>query len=367
MKRQNLRIGAGSTRGVTLVELMVSLVIGLIVVGAAITVFLANSRTYNATESVGRVQENMRVAFELMARDMREAAGNPCEKNLPTYNVLKDSTALWYTDFTSGIRGYEGTQAFADGGFGTAAGQRIAGTDAIELKSAVSNGVSIVSHNPTSAQFKVSTVNHGLFDGDLAMACDFGQMAVFQVTNAQPGTNDTIVHNNGVGSPGNCSKGLGFGAPVNCTVNGNQYAYGCYRGKFGGGGCDGDEDGIKNEPEDMWPAVIAKLRLTRWYVGANDRGGRSLYQSSLRNAGGVLGVENNEIVDGVRDMSLRYLLAGATGYVDATAVTAADWASDRIVAVSMDLVLEGADQARIDGRVLQRHLQLIVTIRNHAQ
>ncbi len=363
MNRHYPSIGARTIRGVTLVELMVSLVVGLIVVGAATTVFLANSRTYTATENLGRVQENMRVAFELMARDVREAAGNPCEKNLPVYNVLLNAGAVWYTDAT-GIRGFGGAQPFADLAFGTAAGQRIAGTDAIELKSSV-GGVAIVSHVPTSAQFKVSTVNHGLANGDLAVACDFGQVAVFQVTNAQPGVNDTVVHNNGTGTPGNCSKGLGFGTPTNCTTNGNQYAYGCYRGKFSGGGCDGDEDGARNEPEDLWPATIAKLRMTRWYIGANARGGRSLYQSSLRNNAGVLGVVNNEVVEGVSGMSLRYLVEGAADYVDAASVAAADWPSGRILAVKADLSLEGND--RIDGRVLQRQMQLIVTIRNHAQ
>ncbi|MFC5577662.1 prepilin-type N-terminal cleavage/methylation domain-containing protein [Lysobacter niabensis] len=361
-----MHAGRRAARGFTLVELMVSLVVGLIVMGAAITVFLANGRTYAATESLGRVQENIRVAFELMARDMREAAGNPCEKNLPIYNVLKNPASQWYTDFSAGIRGYEGTEAFPGGGFGTAAGQRIAGTDAMELKSAVS-GVTIVKHVPTSAQFKVNTVNHGLADGDLALACDFGQVAVFQVTNAQPGINDTVVHNNGTTAPGNCSKGLGFGIPINCTTNGNQYAFGCYQGKFSGGGCDGDDDGVKDEPEDVWPAIIAKLRLTRWYIGANEKGGRSLYQSSLRNNAGVLTVDNNEIADGVRDMGLKYLLAGASDYVDAAAVTATDWVSDRVVAVRVDLSLEGTDAVGTDGKPLQRSLQLVVTIRNHAQ
>lgn len=354
-------------RGFTLVELMVSMVVGLIVAGAATTVFLTTSRTYQATESLGRVQENMRVAFELMARDMREAAGNPCEKNLPTYNVLKNPKDQWYTDFLTGIRGYEGSEAFADAAFGTAPKDRIAGTDAIELKWAVS-GVSIVSHTPTSAQIKVGTVNHGLSDGDLALACDFGQVAVFQVTNAQPGVNATIVHNLGAVSPGNCSKGLGFSTTVNCDeANGNQYAFGCYQGKFSGAGCDADDDGVKNEPEDIWPAIIAKLRLARWYIGANDRGGRSLYQASLRNDAGALTVDVNEVVEGVQAMSLKYLLAGAENYVDATSVAAADWASDKVVAVSVDLTLEATEPTSIDGKKLQRHMQLVVTIRNHAQ
>ncbi|GAB2492011.1 hypothetical protein GCM10027084_00570 [Pseudoxanthomonas sangjuensis] len=354
-----------AARGFSLVELMISLVVGLLVVGAAIAVFAANSRTYAATESLGRVQENLRVAFELVSRDAREAAGNPCERSLPTYNVLNDPANQWYTDFGTGIRGYGGAQAFPDAAFGTGEGQRIAGTDAIELKSAVS-GVNIVRHVPASARFEVSTVDHGLFPGDIALACDFGEAAVFQVTNAQTGINNNIVHNDGIGSPGNCSKGLGFGSPVNCTTNGNQYAFGCYQGKYSGAGCDGDEDGIKDEPEDLWPAFLAKVHAERWYIGANASGGRSLYRSSLRNNAGVLAVENDEIADGVRDMRLSYLLAGATGYVDAAAVPAADWASDKVMAVAMDLTLEGTEPVGTDGGGLQRNLQLVVTIRNHA-
>src|SRR3546814_5862094 len=50
-------------------------------------------------------------------------------------------------------------------------------------------------------------------------------LAVFQVTNAQPGTNVTIVHNTGnTATPGNCSKGLGF--PTVCTTGGTKYQYG---------------------------------------------------------------------------------------------------------------------------------------------
>jgi type IV pilus assembly protein PilW len=351
-----------SQSGVTLVELMVALVLGLIVLGAVTTVFLSNSRTYAATESLGRFQENARVAFELMARDVREAAGNPCSRNLPVYNVLNAPGSVWYTDFTAGVRGYPGTVAFPDAAFGTGAGQRIAGTDAVELKSAVADGVAIVSHDPNSAQFKLSTANHGLSDGDLALACDFGQAAIFQVTNAQPGINDTLVHNNGVGTPGNCSKGLGWSATQNCSANGNSYAFGCYMGAWETGDC-ADENPKDGEP-DRWPATIARLRMSRWYIGANTRGGRSLYRSSLRNTGGVLGIQQDEITEGVRDMELTYLVDGAAQYVDASSVAASDWTSNNVIAMRIDLTLIGNEPVGTDGSPLQRRLIHVVTIRN---
>lgn len=350
--------GAPGMRGFTLVELMIAMVLGLIVVGAVAAVFATNSRTYAATESLGRVQESARVAFELISRDIRESAGNACERDLPVYNVLKNADTLWYTNFGSSIRGYDGATAFTGDAFGTAAGTRVAGTQAIELKSSVSNGVTIVDHNPTSAQFKVNTKAHDLFTGDIVMACDFGQAAIFQVTNASPGTNDTIVHSDSnTVQPGNCSKGLGWGSPVNCTTNGNSYAFGCYRGEFETGAC---KDGKR------WPATIARLRMTRWYIGNNARGGRSLYQASLRNNAGKLEVQRDEIAEGVDAMNLRYLLRNGLSYVDAGSVTATHWAAGDVVAVSIDFTLHGVEAVGTDGKPLERRLTHTVAIRNRA-
>src|SRR3546814_3526044 len=50
---------------------------------------------------------------------------------------------------------------FADAAFGTGAGQRASGTDAVELKSARSDGVTIKTHNPPAAQFQVNTTKIG--------------------------------------------------------------------------------------------------------------------------------------------------------------------------------------------------------------
>ncbi|GAB3390644.1 hypothetical protein GCM10027432_28840 [Lysobacter fragariae] len=339
--------------------MMIALALGLIIVGAGIAVFATNSLTYSTTESMGRLQENSRVAFEMLARDLREAAGNPCERDLPVYNVLKNPSALWYTDFSSTVRGYDGTTAFADTAFGTGTGQRVSGTDAIELKSAVSDGVAVVDHNPTSAQFKVNTVNHGLNPGDIAMACDFGQVAIFQVTNSQPGTNDTIVHNAGSAvSPGNCSKGLGWSNPANCDGgNGNAYAYGCYMGQWEAGAC---KDGKK------WPAIIARMHASRWYIGTNSRGGKSLFQSNLRNNAGKVEIQNDEVAEGVEDMQVQYLVDGATSYVDAGSVSAANWTSSKVVAASVELTLSRTETRGIGGAPLQRKVKHIVTLRNRA-
>ena len=61
-----------AVRGLSLIELMIAMMLGLLVVASASAIFLSNRQTYRATEGLGRVQESGRMAFELMARDLRE-------------------------------------------------------------------------------------------------------------------------------------------------------------------------------------------------------------------------------------------------------------------------------------------------------
>ena len=54
--------------GFTVVELMIAMLLGLIVIGGVVSVFLANQRTYRTNQALGDVQDSSRIAFELMAR-----------------------------------------------------------------------------------------------------------------------------------------------------------------------------------------------------------------------------------------------------------------------------------------------------------
>lgn len=321
--RQGPAFGRRHSQGLSLIELMISLVLGLLVVGAAISVFVSNGQTYRATESLGRVQENARVAFELMAHDVREAGGNPCGRNLPIANVIENPTSQWFTNFTDGIRGVEGAFALNN------PGNRVAGTDAVELLSGEGMGISVVSHNPTSAQFKLSSADHDLVADDVLMACDNRQAAIFQMTGPSA-TNATVVHNTGTGSVGNCTKGLGV--PVDCsTVNGTPYEFGAN-------------------------SMIVKLRAVRWYVGSNARG-NSLYRTTLR----VGATAPEEITEGVEDMQITYLLPGEITYVTA-AVVGVRW--KEVLAARIDVSLEGAERVGTAGEVIERQLTHVVTLRN---
>jgi type IV pilus assembly protein PilW len=318
---------------------MVALVLGLLLTTGVIGVFLFNREGYRQNENLARLQESARYAFEVMGRDLREAGGIGCGSNLPTANVLNNAAANWWSNWGNGARGYEGNDNTFPKAFGAGAADRASGTDAVVVYSGTfRKGLAITDHNPSSAQFKVNTTAHGFEDGDILMACDYKQAAIFQVTNANS-SNVTIVHNTGSSvNPGNCSKGLGY--PTVCTTNGTPH-------KFENGG------------------FLSTLSATAWYVGYNGRGGRSLYHIRQVNNSGNMDTTAEEIAEGVTDLQIQYLerdAAGtlATSYVDASSVT--DWS--RVVAARLTFTLQSLEKVGIGGSPLSSSWMTVVTLRN---
>ncbi|QOW25342.1 PilW family protein [Lysobacter sp. H23M47] len=296
-------------RGLTLIELMIALLLGLLVVGAAIGIFLSNKRAYDTTEGLGRVQEGVRTAFELMARDIREAGGNPCDVDLPFANVINSGSTNWWTNWGVGLEGFD--QGALPGS--------LAGTDAIQLLSAGDESVTLQSHSGTN----LTVAAHPYAAGQNLIVCDTQQMAVFKVSGT---TGTTIGHAEG---GGNCSNSLGI-IPAACAAGAPPYLF-------------------------KQNAVISQLHAARWYVANNTRGGTSLYQSIDGGAG-------QEVAEGISDLQLTYLQldASASNYVAASAVT--NWSQVRAVRVVMGLT--GTAAVGTDGQPLSRQLEHVVTLRN---
>jgi len=57
--------------GLSLIELMVAITIGLLLLSGVFTIFMSNKQSYRVQENMGRVQENGRFAIDLMARTLR--------------------------------------------------------------------------------------------------------------------------------------------------------------------------------------------------------------------------------------------------------------------------------------------------------
>lgn len=80
--------------GFTLVELMIALVLGLLVLGAALAVFQSNQRTFSANEGQNRVQENARIAYEMMSKDIRSVGSSACSKESMVMGTDTNSTTF---------------------------------------------------------------------------------------------------------------------------------------------------------------------------------------------------------------------------------------------------------------------------------
>lgn len=303
--------------GFSLVELMVAMLISLLLSSAAISLFLSNKRVYGATEGMGRLQENARIAFELMARDIREAGGNPCDVRMRVVNVVNPGE--WWVTYDAGISGFD------DG----VHPDSVDSTDAIRIQYFEATNIETIDSGMGSATgpLPVNTTD-GITPGQILMACGF-----FSPSDA-PVTDAVAIF----------SAGVSPGALTHEVADGNI------------------SDNFPSPTSVVFPAgaSIGSLRALEWYVGENDEGGTSLFRRQLGyGAGGPALGAAEEIVPDVTDMQITYMEDGAW-----TAGLPANW--NDVTAVQVELELEARDSrvGAVEGELLTRKLVHVIALRN---
>jgi type IV pilus assembly protein PilW len=211
--------------GFTLVELMIAMLISLFLLGGVVQIFVSSKQSYRVNEDASRLQENGRFAMDIMARDIRMSGFLPCRIQPGKVANSVDSASNIYDFFNAAINADEyGASAFTGyPAVGSAAGDRIAGADAIRILRGGSESSCVESHNPASAVIQLCGPSTEFVKGDVLLVCDAEKAALFQMTgpNSAP-PHSTIVHNTGVAgvSPGNCNKSLGKPTTTgDCTTN----------------------------------------------------------------------------------------------------------------------------------------------------
>lgn len=333
--------------GMTLIEMMIALVLGLVVVGAASAVFLSNRQAYTTNSALSEVQSNSRIAYELLARDLRQAGLAGCGDSNRVANVLTNgpnnvATPGWWADFAqNAIRGYDGNENDPAVTTGTGTAQRVAGTSSIELIGADEPTVATGALNATNTSYTVDATGAAQFAaGNVAVICNPDHATIAQVTS----TTATTIDFTHAGS--NCSDGLGF--PTDCTdaTPCSTSGTSCYQ-----------------FPSN---SQISLLSANDWYIGNNAQGGTSLYRQTLTTVAGAPQIVAQEMVRDVTGMQLRYLVGTDTDYSTANTVTTGNnWA--RIAAVRIDLTMRsGAARAGSEQQPLVRTVSSIVALRNPA-
>ena len=289
-------------RGLSLVELMVALTIGLIILAGVSTLFVSSRKTYTTQDRLARLQENARFAMQFLIKDLRLAGYYGCldEISSDTVHSTINSTGFTYDAGTpiEGLNSVGGTVSTPTGTWypstSTAVPSGIKlGTDAVTIRMQdVATAVDLRADMPQpSAELKVTSLSN-FTTNDILMISDCSSADLFQVTSTN-GSALTVQHQSGTGTPGN-----------------------------------------KNPP-DGWlsksyapPAQVMRFLTRRYYIRDNANGIPSLYRDD--NGGAA-----TELVEGIESLKISYgkdtngdnvpniyLKPGDTGLT-----SAADWSS----------------------------------------
>ena len=348
------RFGSQRNTGLSLVELMVALTLGLLIVGAVIQVFVTSRLTYNVNEGLGRVQENARFAMEFLQRDVRMAGSSAMCGGRPPEQVnwASDNSAIpeivTLLDPDIAVRGWEydgtatGTFVFdpptlddapnqwSDGTPGLPEflqGRALPGSDVLGLRVfEVANPdiTGCVGAGNTADSVTIETCSrsggdpeHGVQTGELWAVADC-RVAVEICRQTAAGT-ATIL---------NCSNGEGNVRPSGTAGN--------WRTDYEG------------DMELYLPRTIF------YYVGENPAGRRALFRASnCAGSGGGTGCRIEELVEGVDSLQLFYRLNdNPAGLFAANA--GINWAN--VHAVVVHLIVSSPNE--VDGRQLSQDLVL---------
>ena len=297
-------------RGLTLVELMIAMTVGLVLLGGITSIMISSRQTYKVNEAMSRMQDSARYAFQVLSRDVRMAGYFGCiGSDTSVQNNLSTSTSyLW--NFGKAIEGYDATGAGWSPSADASIVSPLTGTDIIVIRGTAGEGssspIKIVNQPggtpPGSADLKVGA-GSGLADGDVVMASDCLAATAFQITNfsSAGGGFDNVVHNTGaLGGlvPGNAVKELGH--------------------EYTGG-------------------ELMKVSTRAYYIRTNSYSHPALYR--------IVGTTPaEELVEGVENMQIQYgedTNGDYTADVYHTAATVVDWG--KVVSVRIDLLMQTVD------------------------
>ncbi|MEJ7931379.1 prepilin-type N-terminal cleavage/methylation domain-containing protein [Ramlibacter sp. AN1015] len=348
---KHARFSRSCQRGVGLVELMVALLVGLLLLTGVLGAYLSQRLAYRTHESLARLQENGRFAFELMMREVRDAGQLPCGAAL-TANVLRKAppaVTYWWADTDAGmVRGFDGVSGAGVASnsvvaVGTATSERIASTDALLLlrPTGADQGVArIAAHDPATGTLSAAADN-GVESDDIALLCDPHSSALFQISTST-----------------SSGKALSYrGAPsLNCTTDLGAVVAPC----------------TDTHPKTFEAgAIVARWEPAFWYIGANGRGSRSLYRATIHKSGATPGsrtiqTAKHEMVPDIDDLQIDYLrrLPGgdlASTWESAAAITSWNDPDRPVLAVRARLTLVANDGA---GSLLARSLVAVAALRN---
>jgi type IV pilus assembly protein PilW len=233
-------------RGLSLVELMVAMAIGLVLLSAIGYVYMGSRETFRTMDDFSRIQENYRYAMDQIGVDVRMAGYSGCV-NVSSIDPANPGNIPLQPPahpLAQAVRGY------ADGAGWAAPANYVAGTDVLQVTAALGQGTNLTGPMPSAAGAMPINGNPAGFEaGDTLLISDCATAEVFT------------------------AKAVGGGASITPVAALSK---------------------IYSSGADVYPLVD-----TFYYIGTNPAGNRAIYR--IQNGGNA-----DELVENVEDIELRF-------------------------------------------------------------
>jgi len=204
-------------KGFSLIELMVAMTLGLILLAGVVAIFFSSKVTYMTNEKTGRLQENGRVALDIMSYDLRNSGYLGCAK-VPQYftsTLVNQTSMLW--NYAAPVQGFESdnTGSYAPVlAAGTLNPAPTANSDVLVVRTLLRDGAAMdVGADVGSATGNPQVpVGAPPADGQILVITDCESSTVFQATGwAGASPLGSILHaTGGAWVPGNTTTDLGY-------------------------------------------------------------------------------------------------------------------------------------------------------------
>lgn len=192
--------------GLSIVELMVSLVISAAVIAGSVQVMVSSKRNYLDQDEIGFIQNNIRYAMDLIARDVRMAGylGCAARGTVEIANSIDDDANGFIS--THGLQGFDGDTSTAGFPVDFRADATV-GTDSFLIRRASdTTELDVDSHNANAATIKLWD-EHSYAQGTTLMIADAScrSVGLFQVSGPNGLPSNNLNHNTGNNTK-NCTK-----------------------------------------------------------------------------------------------------------------------------------------------------------------
>ena len=315
--------------GLSLIELMIAMLVGLILIGGVLSIFISSRQSYGINTAVGQIQEHGRFALDFIRHATRQAGYLGCGMSgLGFTNQLNPTGALPY-NFNNALIGYEYTGTAPTATYSIAsenpgpvaagnwlpapldpslpvagAAYAIPGSDvlAMSMSQGALSPAYVVLGSISGAVFDINA-NVGLTPGDILVASNCANTVVVQATNVTAGGTHIVANTGGGFTPGNSVHGI---------------------------------------PANMGGAQVETVNVVTFYVGEGADNAPALFQATT-DSSFASGFQLQELVPGVENMQVLYGVdttgSGTASEYDTADVVTANNYWNNVISVRVALLL----------------------------